>query len=130
MNSVVLSGRLTRDPKLVYRDDRPICEMRLAVDNGQHPTTFIDVRAFDDQAYVCAERLGKASRVAVSGRLAYDEWRAADDSRRERYSVIGWVEFVDRPPCDDSATRTHESEPQRSGPQSESDAAPAETVAA
>jgi single-strand DNA-binding protein len=103
MNAINLSGRLTHDPKLVYRNDRPICEMRLAVDNGRHATTFIDVRAFDGQAYVCAEYMRKGSKVAVSGSLAYDEWRSAGDAKRHRYSVIGRVEFLDPPPAGDVA---------------------------
>ena len=98
MNSVTLSGHLTQDPELVYRSDRPVCEMRLAVDNGRHPTTYIDVVTFDEQAYVCAEYMRKGKKVGVNGRLVYREWRAADDSKRERYSVIGRVEFLDRPP--------------------------------
>jgi single-strand DNA-binding protein len=101
MNAISLSGRLTHDPKLVYRADRPICEMRLAVDNGRHPTTFIDVRTFDGQAYVCAEYMRKGSKVAVSGTLAYSEWRGAEDKKRERYSVIGRVEFLDPPPAEE-----------------------------
>jgi single-strand DNA-binding protein len=100
MNAINLSGRLTHDPKLIYRNDRPICEMRLAVDNGRYATTFIDVRTFDGQAYVCAEYMRKGSKVAVSGSLAYDEWRGADDVKRRRYSVIGRVEFLDRPPAE------------------------------
>lgn len=98
MNSVSLSGHLTHDPELVHRNDRPVCEMRLAVDNGRHPTTYIDVVTFDEQAYICAEYMHKGSKIGVSGRLVYREWRAADDSKRERYSVIGRVEFLDRPP--------------------------------
>ncbi len=95
MNAINLSGRLTQDPKLVYRNNRPICEMRLAVNNGSGGPTYIDVRSFDEQAYICAEYVRKGSKVAVSGRLAYEEWRAADDSKRFRYSVVGWVEFLD-----------------------------------
>ena len=113
MNAINLSGNLTHDPELLYRDDRPICEMRLGVDNGRHPTTYIDVRAFDDQAYACAEFMHKGSKIAVTGRLAYDEWRGADDSKRCRYSVIGWVEFLDRPPRPQEA----EVEPEGTEPQ-------------
>jgi len=101
MNAINLNGRLTHEPKLVHRGDRAICEMRLAVDNGRYPTTFIDVRAFDGQAYACAEYLRKGSKVGVSGSLAYDEWQAADESKRHRYSVIGRVEFLDPPPVAD-----------------------------
>lgn len=95
MNAISLSGRLTQDPKLVYRSGRPICEMRLAVDNDGKKATFIDMPTFDGQAYACAEYLRKGSRVAVSGKLIYDEWHNAEGARRSRYSVIGWVEFLD-----------------------------------
>jgi single-strand DNA-binding protein len=96
MNAVSLSGYLTHDPKLVYRNNRPICQMRLAVSNGKHGPTYIDMPTFDGQAYVCAEYLRKGSKVAVSGRLGYEEWRAHDGSKRFRYNVVGWVEFLDR----------------------------------
>lgn len=112
MNNVSLSGYLTHDPELVYRNDRPICTMRIAVRDRKHGPTYIDVRTFDDQAYACAEYLRKGRKIGVTGRLAYDEWRAADDSKRERYSVIGWVEFLDRPPRDEVGQGTPDPEPQ------------------
>jgi single-stranded DNA-binding protein len=40
------------------------------VDNGRHPTTYIDVTAFDGQAYTCAEYLAKGRMVGVDGKLA------------------------------------------------------------
>jgi single-strand DNA-binding protein len=97
MNTLTMTGNLTKDPELVERDGRAICKLRLAVDNGRHPTTYIDVSTFDEQAYACAEYLHKGRKVGVSGRLALDEWRTAEDERRCRYSVIGRVEFLDRP---------------------------------
>lgn len=100
MNSLTMSGNLTEDPELVHHNDRPICRMRLAVDNGRHPTTYIDLRAFDAQAYACAEYLRKGRKVGVVGRLAYEEWVDGDGKKRRSYSVIGRVEFLDRPPED------------------------------
>jgi single-strand DNA-binding protein len=97
MNHVSLIGRLTEDPKLVESQERPICEMRIAVDNGRFQTTFIDVRTFGEQAYTCAEYLHKGRSVAVSGTLAFSEWRSTDGKKRSRYSVIGKVDFLDRP---------------------------------
>jgi single-strand DNA-binding protein len=101
MNAISLSGNLTEDPKLVHHGERPICEMRLAVDNGRHPPTYIDVRAFDEQAYPCAEFMRKGSKIGVQGRLAYDEWRNAEGKKRSSYSVIGRVEFLDPAPVSD-----------------------------
>ncbi len=97
MNTLTMTGNLTKDPELVERDGRAICELCLAVDNGRHPTTHIDVSTFDDHAYACAECLHKGCKVGVSGRLALDEWQSAENKRRWRYSVIGRVEFLDRP---------------------------------
>jgi single-strand DNA-binding protein len=113
MNAISLVGRLTADPKIVHRDERPICEMRLAVDNGRHPTNLIDVRTFDEQAYVCAEYLGKGERIGVSGRLTFGEWKGEDGKKRHRYSVIGRVEFLGAPPSGErSEPGAGEGEPQ------------------
>jgi single-strand DNA-binding protein len=98
MNAVTMIGRLTEDPNLKHAEGRAICEMRLAVDNGRHPTTFIDVVVFDGQAYSCAEYLAKGRLIAVGGRLALAEWHDTTGRRRQRYSVIGKVKFLDRPP--------------------------------
>jgi single-strand DNA-binding protein len=98
MNAVTMTGRLTKDPKLRHAGDRAICDMRIAVDNGRHPTTYIDVTTFDGQAYTCAEFLAKGRKVGVAGRLALSEWQGNDGQTNWRYSVIGRVEFLDRPP--------------------------------
>ncbi len=97
MNNVSLIGRLTKDPKLVETEKQPVCEMRIAVDNGRFQTTFIDVRSFGEQAYACAEYLHKGRRVGVAGKLAFSEWPGSDGKKRSRYSVIGSVDFLDRP---------------------------------
>jgi single-strand DNA-binding protein len=112
MNNVSLSGYLTHDPELIYRNDRPFCTMRLMVKNGDHDPTYIDVRTFDDQAYVCAEYMRKGRKIAVTGRLIHEEWRGADEKKRERYSVIGWVEFLDRPSRDEAGQGTPDPDPE------------------
>jgi single-strand DNA-binding protein len=98
MNNVTMIGRLTEEPNLKHVGDRAICEMRIAVDNGRHPTTYIDAVCFDAQAYACAEYLAKGRKVGVEGRLALRERRDSAGRPRPRYSVIGRVEFLDPPP--------------------------------
>jgi single-strand DNA-binding protein len=98
MNSVTMTGRLTKEPKLKHAGERAICQLRIAVDNGRHPSTYIDVDTFDASAYACAEYLSKGRRVGVSGMLALDEWRDAQGRPRRLYKVIGRVEFLDPPP--------------------------------
>lgn len=98
MNTVTLTGNLTKDPDLRHAGDRAICDLRVAVDNGRHPTTYIDVTTFDGQAYTCAEFLVKGRKVGVAGRLAFREWQGSDGRTNRRYSVIGRVEFLDPRP--------------------------------
>jgi single-strand DNA-binding protein len=96
MNTVTMTGNLTRDPEPREYEGRRECKLRLAVDNGPYPPTFIDVRTFDAQADACATYLHKGRQVGVTGKLALDEYSGADGRPRQRYSVIGRVEFLDR----------------------------------
>lgn len=96
MNNVELTGRLTKDPELHDRGGKTVCDLRVAVDNGQYDPTYVDVSTFDGQAEACARYLRKGRQVAVSGRLVYREWEAEDGSKRSRHSVVGRVEFLDR----------------------------------
>jgi single-strand DNA-binding protein len=97
MNTVTMTGNLTRDPEPREFDGRSECKLRLAVDNGPYPSTFIDVRTFDAQADACTNYLRKGRSVGVTGKLALDEYTGSDGSPRQRYSVIGRVDFLDKP---------------------------------
>jgi single-stranded DNA-binding protein len=99
MNSVKMTGRLTGEPKLKHigTKKRAVCEMRLAVDNGRYPTTFINLSVFDAPAYVAAEHLSKGCRVKVEGELRFRERTAAGVRRHEPHSIVGRVEHLDRP---------------------------------
>lgn len=96
MNALTMTGNLVADPELAYAGETPVATMRLAVDNGRYPTTYIDVASYGEQAYPCVEFLRKGRKVAVSGRLALEEWRNKSEEPRRRYRVIGRVEFLDR----------------------------------
>jgi hypothetical protein len=47
MKTSMATGNLTCDPELREFDGHSECKLRLAVDNGPYPTTFIDVSTFD-----------------------------------------------------------------------------------
>ncbi len=91
-NKVKLIGRLTKDAELSERNEKKVCDMRLAVNNpGNVPTTFIDVAAFGEKAESSAE-LKKGDQVEVKGSLRYSEWTTNPESgepqKRSRHSVI------------------------------------------
>ncbi|MCF7911763.1 MAG: single-stranded DNA-binding protein [Candidatus Cloacimonetes bacterium] len=77
INSLVLSGRLTRDVDLRYTPaGTPIAKLSVAFDrrvqkngNWETETSYIDVIAWEQKATQCAENLTKGSAIIVEGRL-------------------------------------------------------------
>jgi single stranded DNA-binding protein len=90
MNKVSLEGRLTKDPELQVRGEKSVCDMRLAVNGqGNSPTVFIDVAAFNELAVDSAE-LDKGQAIRIEGALRYSEWetKTSPPQKRSRHSVI------------------------------------------
>lgn len=99
MNRYTAVANLTRDPELRnLPDGRPVCDLRVAVNNGRDQApTYIDVATFDKAAEACAEFLSKGRQVSIDGRLVLDEWEAKDGSKRSKHKVIGRVGFLGSP---------------------------------
>ena len=109
INSVVLIGRLTRDPDVHGRR----CTLRLAVNHRKRvkgedgaPDTwvdrpsFFDVVTFGGLAATCAAHLKRGRMVAVDGSLAWSEWQPSAEgaARRQKVEVIAdQVRFLDAP---------------------------------
>lgn len=94
INSVVLVGRLTRDPELRFTPSgAEVCQMRLAVDRaGQKEgdeikAGFFDVSVWGRAANACAQYLVKGSQCGVSGSLRFREWEANDGTKRQAVEV-------------------------------------------
>ena len=114
MNTICLTGRLTRDPELrALPDVTPLCFLRLAVDGGRdRDPVYIDVTTFGAGAEACARYLAKGRYVEVEGRLRYNEWEAKDGTRRSKHEVIGRVQFgPDRPRESDEPATDGEQDP-------------------
>jgi len=112
MNSVNMTGSLTRQPKLEHiKKKRAVCEIRLAVDNGRYPTTFITVRVFDAPAYACAEFLSRGSAVRVEGELAFRERNSRGIRLHEPHSIVGRVTPLRPSGRDGEKTDQPDSEP-------------------
>lgn len=74
-NLVVISGRLAKDPSLVYTQSGMACtSLTVAVGDGQDKqgqdrTQFIQVSVWGKQAEAVANNLAKGSQVIVNGKL-------------------------------------------------------------
>lgn len=73
MNSVVIIGRLTKDPDVRYttgNEPKAVARMTVAVDRGgDRGTDFPNVVAFGKQAENCGKYLSKGKQVGVSGKI-------------------------------------------------------------
>jgi single-strand DNA-binding protein len=104
LNTVVLIGRLTRDPELRYtQSGKAVTTVRLAVDRGttnpqgERETDFIDIVVWDKQAETVANYLQKGRLVAVQGRLQIRQYETQEGQKREKAEVVAnTVRFLDK----------------------------------
>jgi single-strand DNA-binding protein len=105
INTVVLVGRLTRDPELkTLPSGTQVLEMGLAVNGRRQDETgnwvdkpnFFDVKVFGNQADMLSRNLVKGRRVGIDGRLDWSSWDAQDGTKRSKVEVIAQsVQFLD-----------------------------------
>lgn len=96
VNSVIVAGRLTRDPELRYvKSDVAVCTMGLAIntrvkrgERWEDETTFLDVKAWAKQAEHASEKLRKGAPILVEGTLRQESWEAKDGSQRSKLLVV------------------------------------------
>ena len=101
MNSVNIIGNLTKDPELIETSGgTKITNLRVAI-NGRSDddTVFTDVKVIGKSAGPCDDFLHTGSKVAVSGRLAFDHWETDEGEQRSKlYVLASRVDFLDRKP--------------------------------
>jgi single-strand DNA-binding protein len=104
MNVVTLIGNLATEVKLrEVGPDKKVASFVLAVDRAGRDcgADFVSVSAWDRQAELCAEYLGKGRRVAVDGRLKSRSWEE-DGKRRSAIEVVARrIEFLGGGPRSD-----------------------------
>ena len=110
INSVVITGNLTRDPDLRSTEGgTKVCNLRVAV-NGRRKNgneewvdkpNYFNVTVWGAQGESCAEYLAKGRPVAVEGRLDFRE-RDTDDGHREYVGIVAeTVQFLGGKPKDE-----------------------------
>ena len=103
INSVVITGNLTRDPELRQTGGgTPVCGMRVAVnsrrkegDQWVDKPNYFDVTVWGAQGENCATYLSKGRPVAVQGRLDWREWQDREGNKRQSIEIIAeTVQFL------------------------------------
>jgi single-strand DNA-binding protein len=89
LNSVTLSGNLTRDPEL--RDlpsGKKVVSLRLASAGFGDRSGYYDVTAWEKLAELITDAFSKGSRFTFTGRVEYREWDDKEGNRRNAVSFI------------------------------------------
>ena len=98
INSVVITGNLTRDPELrSLPSGTSVCKLRVAVNSRRKDGSsgewvdkpnYFDVTVWGAQGENCANYLSKGRPVAVQGRLDWREWESQDGQKRQAVEII------------------------------------------
>lgn len=98
INSVVIGGRLTKDPELkMSNNGKNLCNFTIAVNEGKdHPASFFNCTAFGITAENMQKYLAKGSQVAVTGKLQQRKYTDKNGQNRESISILANdVTFLD-----------------------------------
>ena len=103
LNTVVITGNLTRDPELRQAGSTNVCRLRVAVNErvrdsatgewGDRPNYF-DVTVWGAQGENCERHLSKGRGVAVDGRLRWREFETDGQKRQAVEIVAATVKFL------------------------------------
>ncbi|OCL81898.1 single-stranded DNA-binding protein [Arcobacter porcinus] len=102
MNKVIFIGNLTRDLEIRYsKDGLAIANSSLAINEfkgtDKEKTIYIDISLFGKSAETANRYLQKGSRVAISGKLDFQQWISPNGTPKNKHAVIvDEVTFLDR----------------------------------
>ena len=96
LNTIVIMGRLTRDPELRYTQNQtPVASFTLAVDRdfsgrdgAEKQTDFIDCVAWRSSAEFISKYFSKGRMAVVAGRLQLRDWTDKDGNKRRSAEVV------------------------------------------
>lgn len=98
MNTVILTGNLTRDIELKYtQSGKAVANFTLAVADrfNKENTYFLDCVVWEKKAELCAEYLSKGKKAGIVGRLTTRTYETQEGQKRKVTEiVVDEVEFL------------------------------------
>ncbi|HET7416187.1 MAG TPA: single-stranded DNA-binding protein [Solirubrobacterales bacterium] len=127
INTITVSGRLTRDPELrhVGADKIAKTTARLAIQrpNGKEAedrgAAFIDVDIWRGNAEALCRYQGKGKKIAVEGRIEHEQWEKDGDKRQRTFIVaerVHYLEKADNAPADGAGEPAPSEAPEEAEP--------------
>lgn len=96
MNSVVLIGRLVRDPELAYTTTQTaVCKFTVAVNKANNEADFITCKCFKAQAENLNRWKKKGDCIGVHGRISTGEYTNKQGNKVKTFEVIAdIIDFI------------------------------------
>lgn len=97
-NSVILTGRITKDLELKSAGQTQVTNFSIAVDNPfkKDDASFFDIVAFGKTAELLNNYCGKGSKILIEGNLKQDRFQDKQGNNRSAVRVIAnRIEFLD-----------------------------------
>ena len=92
LNSIILMGRLTRDPEIRHTNSgTPVCSFSIAINNGygeNQSTDFINCVAWNKQAEFIERNFSKGKMIIVVGRIQTRTWEGTDGKKNYVTEVV------------------------------------------
>lgn len=96
INKVVITGNLTREPELKMAGQTPLLEFSVAVNerrknqsgDWEDVPNFFDVQVWGQRGESLSRFLKKGSKVAVSGKLRWQQWTNNDGQKRSKVFIV------------------------------------------
>lgn len=94
MNSIILGGRLTKDPEVRYtKNNDPVATFIVAVRRDKDNADFFRCIAFKQKADVIQRYFVKGSQIFVRGRMQSREYEKDGISLKTWETVVDEIEF-------------------------------------
>lgn len=88
-NLFMVIGRLTKDTELRYtKENKPVCELNIAVNNDKDDTTFLPITIFGPMGETTNKYCHKGDLISVTGLIKNNNYEDKEGNKRYGYSFI------------------------------------------
>lgn len=96
MNNFNLAGRIVKEPVIKYtKDNKPVMNLDIAINNGKDDTTFLPIVVFNKQAEIVSQYCHKGDMLGITGMIKNHNWEDDKGNKHYDYTFIGnRVEFL------------------------------------
>jgi single-strand DNA-binding protein len=130
INKVILAGYLVADPEVRQtKTGKTITSLRMAYNEVNRDTLYINVDVWDKQGETCGRVLKKGSNIAVDGRLQVDNYENKDKVKVSKIFItadrVNFLPRFEKTNKEGSETEDQESQtPQKTSKSNPQDSSP------